>query len=598
MSISHRKAFDLWVKGLDARLHYGTGELREDRLSEEALLGLDGEERRQLASHLPGCPECMGDLSLALHLRKELRLHWLSQSEPSRPVGELLQAIQNRQQANARVDWVFASVRAALIVLALAGGILALSWILNFLRPEPIALPITSPTTILSSPTPEPTFQPTQTAAPILEKTPIQPAIPAGLLGLVGWSPDSRYLLMVQTTLPNEQVSDRMYTSISIYDTHTGQSCPAGAPVLGSAYGGEKLAWMPDGRLLAVSPKDVTIYTPCSPEMETITALFEEPVQSVYGNNGNNPFLILAGKTSFWLYDTTAHSAARLEGVKPVEGWLNRVFWSPSGREAAFSQPAEAGSRVILMDLQTRQILEQIPISAGTTENQAWIDWINEDSLLIYGGQNQRSLLIKRQPGSSSVVIPAWKDLTDLATPGMVSAEGSFGDPQSGIYHLMLAYDTPEKRYIFLYHSDGDRIETLAHEINTILLFPDGQSIILNILENTPAYNDRFQVIWVDDTTRESSQIQVMGHTPRQYPQLIDAWDAKTGDMAFGSTQGVSLISLEDGRLVEFWKLAGQEPSYTGLSLSPDGKTLAVHAQTGTGSRYGVMGEIYLIPLP
>ena len=37
MSISHRKAFELFHKGMHTRLQIGTGELRADRLQAEAL---------------------------------------------------------------------------------------------------------------------------------------------------------------------------------------------------------------------------------------------------------------------------------------------------------------------------------------------------------------------------------------------------------------------------------------------------------------------------------------------------------------------------------------------------------------------------------
>ena len=40
MSISHRKAFELFHKGMHTRLQFGTGELRADRLQAEALAGL------------------------------------------------------------------------------------------------------------------------------------------------------------------------------------------------------------------------------------------------------------------------------------------------------------------------------------------------------------------------------------------------------------------------------------------------------------------------------------------------------------------------------------------------------------------------------
>jgi hypothetical protein len=70
--------------------------------------------------------------------------------------------------------------------------------------------------------------------------------------------------------------------------------------------------------------------------------------------------------------------------------------------------------------------------------------------------------------------------------------------------------------------------------------------------------------------------------------------------MAFGSRQGVSLVSIEDGGLIEFWSLEGaQDSGYTHISLSPDGKTLAVQALLDSPNQLGHPGSaFYIITLP
>lgn len=596
MSISHRKAFDLWMKGIDARQHFGTGALQEARLPEQALSGLEGEERRQFQSHLAVCPQCGQDLRMFVRLQTELHQRWLQAGEPHRTAGELLQTIQNRQQATSRMSRLWVPVRLVAFTFLLVSAVLVLSWILSFLRPEPITLPVASPTILSTRYSP----QPTQTVTPEIPKTLIQPVIPAGLIEFEGWSPDSRYVLITQHALSGEANSDRMYSSFFFYDTGHRQICPAGQPLLGSAYNRGSMDWTPDGRLLVISPKDVAIYTPCTQDVELITGLFDEPLQSVASSRGKSQFLLLGGKKSYWIYNTASGRVSRLEELIPNGGSADHIAWSPSGKEAAFSQPMEAGSQISLVDLQTGRLLEQVPFSSGTRQSAAWIEWMLPDVLMVYGGPDKTSLLLERQPGGLTKVTPNWNDRMgiELQKPGMVAAEGSYGDLQRGIFHLVLAYDTPEKRFIYLYHSDGNRLVTLTRDLNTILLFPDGQSMPLNILENEPAYNDVFHLIWVDNPSQSSSQVRVQGHTPRQYPQLTNAWDARSGRMAFGSTQGVSLVSLSDGHLVKFWKLGGHESSFTSLYLSPDGKNLAVHANIGSGSQYGIESEVYMIALP
>jgi hypothetical protein len=74
--------------------------------------------------------------------------------------------------------------------------------------------------------------------------------------------------------------------------------------------------------------------------------------------------------------------------------------------------------------------------------------------------------------------------------------------------------------------------------------------------------------------------------------------DYSQGDkqIAFGSTQGVSLVSTIDGSLLGFWRLEGSDGMQNvSLSLAPGGKTLAAQVLFGSGSASGPDAILYII---
>jgi len=605
MSISHQKAFELLLRGMTARLRFGVSQLPAERLQSEALAGLEQEQRSELQAHWAICPECSGDLTLYARLREEYLQRWPPTVAPRRSVGEVLRSVQVRRRVSARVGQLLVPLRLALIAVLSLGAILTLSWVFKSLRPQPAILPgVGTP-----SAQPDLTVLPTSTAQPSIPKTPLEPLLPKGVWEMGGWSPDSHYLLLVQRGPASGTTSDRIYSSLYFLDAQIGQVCQSGEPVLGSQFDRSAIAWLQDGRLLAITSKDVSIYTPCSPQVESISSLFGDQIKVVEGNGRNSARLVLTGEKAYWIYDTASGNAFRLLQPVPSQSGARHIFWSPDRHAIAISQPVVpvdpatgSGSLIWLVDVQSGQLLEQIPVPLGTQEYAAWVDWVLEDVLLVYGGSAKSSVLVERQPGGPPRLTPVFKEIygLEIQPPAMITTEGSYGDPQRGIYHLVLAYRSPQERALYLYHSDGNRLEKLLHDFDTFLFFPDGQAVDIFRLEDTPTYNDNYQMVWVDDASRPSRQLVVQGHTPRQYPQLTYAWIPSADRIAFGSTQGVSLVSIEDGRLIEFWSLEGaQDSGYTDLSLSPDGKTLAVWAQIGTsGTAYGIDSMLYMVPLP
>lgn len=597
MSLSHRKAFELLTRGMEAQARSITGEAPDASLSTLVLSHLDAGEAGELQAHLADCRECSLDLALNARLRQDLRQRLPAGAQPRKSAGELLEVLQNRQQTGSWAGRMQAPAQLVLVIALLAAVVMVLSWVLSYLRPHPVAVPIEGTPTSSLEGTPQPAF----TNTPGLSKIPIQPALPAGVMDFIAWSPDGRFLAFSQAKPSNVEGSDRVYSSLEFYDTQTGKVCQAGDAVLGSAFGRGSLGWLPDGRALAIVQKDVLIFTPCNSGEENITARFGERIQSISAPNPPGNFLVLTGETSYWAFTAAGQEIYPLPGSLQAVSTADHISWSPSGQEVAVSQPGVAGSRISLVNLPGRQVIDQVQVAQGSQQFAAWMDWILPDVFQIYGGPDQSSLLVERQPDGTNRITSIQRDLYKLEgePPGMVVGEGSFGDVQQDRYHLFLITEQAGQKNIYLYHSDGGRLEKLSFDLDPLLIFPDGQTTFIHGLETPPVPEDLYSLVWVDRADRPMQQLQVQGHSPRQYPQLSYAYDPATGRMLFGSTQGVSYVSADDGRLLQFWSLEGSADStYTQLYLSPDGKVLAVLASLQGGSQLGPESLLYFIPLP
>jgi hypothetical protein len=112
----------------------------------------------------------------------------------------------------------------------------------------------------------------------------------------------------------------------------------------------------------------------------------------------------------------------------------------------------------------------------------------------------------------------------------------------------------------------------------------------LTKFEANPTYRDEYELVWVDTPEVEPRRLVVQGHVPRNYPDLNAEYLPGSSRMVFGSSQGVSLVSIPDGELLGFWELEGGSTSpSTYVIASPDGKALVAIVE-----RVG----LYYIPLP
>ena len=81
----------------------------------------------------------------------------------------------------------------------------------------------------------------------------------------------------------------------------------------------------------------------------------------------------------------------------------------------------------------------------------------------------------------------------------------------------------------------------------------------------------------------------MQGHQPRNYPNLFPRYLPEKSQLAFASSQGVSLVSIPDGEMIAFWELAGGG-GYSSYVLPSTGQAALVVVAEGDG--------LYYIPLP
>jgi len=501
------------------------------------------------------------------------------------------------------------SVTMQLFLLAggLVGAVLFLQWLVGSLRPQTVpqsAGPVVSQKAM-------PTYTPAAAPATVAPEpggeygwlTPIQEA---ANISTGPWSPGSRYLVMVQVEASTDPKRERVYSSFKFFDAQSGEICTSWEPQLGMLEVNGSSSWLPDGRLLFASGQDIYLLTPCDPQAEELSELFSEPVQLSWpASRSSGRYLLLAGEANFWVYDSQEQTAYPLEEPKPSRGTRDNIFWSPADQQTVLiSQVVEdadlSSARLSLVDVPGAKIIETIEVPYLSGGSAPFVDWMLEDSLLVYGGPNKSSLLVERQAGGSPKIRPVLTDIYRLnLQPGeQIIAEGTLGDPHKGSYHLFLAYTSPQGDAILLYHAEDGRMERLPFEYNTLLRFPSGELVTLNRLEYEPTYSNEFELVFVDNTEQPSLHLQVAGHNPRTYPQLFVAWDQARQRLALASNQGVSLVSAMDGSLIDFWKLAGAEQSeYVSLLQSPDGQVLLAQALVPESFMGPPPSLLYVLPV-
>jgi hypothetical protein len=442
---------------------------------------------------------------------------------------------------------------------------------------------------IHSAPTPAPL--PTSVVA--VTRTPVQPVAEARNLNLGTLSPDGKYLLF---GLP-ETVEGQRRMALHFLDTTTGQRCTANRsyPLLPEVQEPglrRHFAWLPNGRLLLVAqPGEILTLQPCGAAVEDLAGRYTERFIQVAASARDGSQLLLRADTAYWVIDGATLQAHHIEvSPTPYElHWDNYAF-SPSAERLAIARlngrDKTDGSTLYIVQARNGNVLYSLPVVDASDQSAPMVEWLTNDELLLHGQGTLRIFDFKSGPPAEK---NALRDLfnLDIAYPDDISTVASFPANDGKGYHLAVRVNHPRDKALYLYHSETGETQVLHPEVHALLILPDGQRADMHLLEQGPTYRDEYELIWVDAPGKPVSTMVVQGHAPRNYPMLNVIYLPARSQLAFGSSQGVSLNAIPGGEPLAFWQLGNGIGTYM---LAPQGGKALIAVVEEMG--------LYYLPLP
>ena len=261
--------------------------------------------------------------------------------------------------------------------------------------------------------------------------------------------------------------------------------------------------------------------------------------------------------------DGTLSGLTRLKGVtpNPYELRWDNAAWLAGGERLAIARmnarEGSAGSTLYVLDGQSGQVQLSLPWPAASSQSAPWVEWLNSSELLLNGGSKLSIVNVSTDPPK---VIDVMHDLLklDLAYPDEISAMTSVSDPATGNYYLAVRANHPRNVSLSLYSSATGKTQVFTSSDDYLLIFPNGEVDEMPRMPSVSSHQDQYDLLWVDQPAQTAQALSVAGHTPRSYPALY-VTPAPGGDaLYFGSSQGVSLVSFPEGKMLAFWDLGGQ----------------------------------------
>ncbi len=560
MSDIHRRVFELNLIELEGR-------------------SLDPHQRGELHAHLAACPECRADLRLYQGLRLQADERWTVSPAPV-SVGKVLQ----ESQAHSRLRQAALPLRALLwAALAILGLALA-QWVFTRVRPMPAILPVatTTPEPLTPAPPVTPTLSVDQAG-----KLPVEPLLQGDPSGQGIWSPDGKYFFITTLDRPVPG-SDRRSTSLHFIKTGSGQDCPASETFLGGQ-GFQNYAWLDSEHVLYIDRRGrALLFTACQAGFLDLSDRFAEPsvrvaLPLIPSEPAEGGPLLLQTASAYYLLDPITLQARLLAEPKPSPELGDSYAWIPSGRRLSVLQQiaGQAGrSRMVLLDLESGQVLRSLEIETSAEGTAPIVEWMGPERPFAWGFGTGGPLLVDLSidPPRQVHVLPELLGL-DLLYPDQINSMGVFYNPENGGFHVVVHVNLPDDNSIYLYHSENDSVEKLAGDRQMLMFLPGDQRMPLAPMQDAPTYQDSYDLFWVDKPDKPQAQLQISGHSPRNYPMLHIDLLPGSQRILVGSSQGVSMIGLPAGETLAFWRLVGAEDaSSPSLNLAADGRTLFVTA--------------------
>lgn len=433
-----------------------------------------------------------------------------------------------------------------------------------------------------------PTPVPLPTSVTTIQRTMVQPTIQARTISIGRWSPDGMFLVL---GLP-EISGDQVVMKLSFLKADTGEVCPVDAQWETGLDDGmrEHFAWLPDGHLLYIpSSGDMTLLSPCEPDSANST--FSHPATFTHALDYQEPSgrVLLKNQTSFWIMDGNSLEAIQIPGVtpNPFEAHWDHFDWSPEGNRLAISRlngrTAREGSTLFIVNVATGAVEHELSLDIASDQSAPMVEWTSEDELLLHGNNALFLIDFRSTPPQFTDVL---RDifLLDISYPNDVSTFAWEG------HHISIRVNHPRNQGIYIFHPETGQVEIIQPKsASPLLFFPNGEMVeMANYIADPPA-EDTYELIWVDAPDIASQTITVQGHLPRNYPNLFPRYLPTSSQLAFGSSQGVSLVSIPNGETLGFWELSGGS-GFSTYVLPPSAHEVLVVYAEGDG--------LYYIPLP
>lgn len=434
-----------------------------------------------------------------------------------------------------------------------------------------------------------PTPVPLPTSVVNTQRETVQPIVSARAISVGKWSPDGMYLVFGLSEVSGNQ----SVTSLSFLKAETGEICPAGDTKWETGFDDglrEHFAWLPDGRLLHVpSSGDMTLLSPCEPDSVSLTDSYPVTFTHALDYHEGSGRVLLKNQTSFWILDGHTLEAIQIPNVtpNPFDLHWDHVNWSPEGTRLAISRlngrTAREGSTLFIVNGTTGAVEHELPMEGASDQSAPMVEWMTEDELLLHGNNALFIIDFRTEPPKFTDVL---RDifLLDISYPNDISTFAWEG------HHISIRVNHPRNQGIYIYHPETGQVEILQPKsASPLLFFPNGEMVEMANYIGDPPAEDTYELIWVDAPDTASRIITVPGHLPRNYPNLFPRYQPESSQLAFSSSQGVSVISIPDGETLGFWELGGGGGYSSYVAPSSAYPALVVVAD-GDG--------LYYIPLP
>lgn len=434
---------------------------------------------------------------------------------------------------------------------------------------------------------PPPTPVPLPTSVASVPKVIVEPVLQAESLSIGSWSPDGAYLVLGLTEYFMKDGAERVTIDLRFLETGTGKICQPNQSQWEQSSGlPDHSAWLPDGRLLYLTDAgEVLAFTPCVPGAEDLTDRIPVRLTQVAAVDKHSGHILMKDEEAYWLLDGISLDVRKIADVHAEMYW-SWYDWSPGGERLAISwmsgPEVEDEAFLYIVDWASGEVTTTLPLEGASDANLPIAEWLTRDELLLHGDKLTVLDFRSNPPAMTDVLRDIF--LLDIAYPNDVSSMDSVRVGEE--YYLGVQVNHPRNKDAYLYSSKTGQVEIFQHDVSTLFFLDDGQWMHLSKWEDEPSYRDEYMMVWMDQPN-EPVRLKVEGHVPRAHPQIFPRYLPHSSQLVFRSSQGISLISIPDGKTVGFWDLSNNA-DYFDVIPAPNGEALIV-ASGGDG--------LYYIPL-